>query len=1609
MIITNWLNALLYRLKHRPRYNSRTRRAIRNRRHIAYANQPALVELLEDRTLLTALIIDDGDIGFSTSGSDWVQNTGVEYYQNDTYTILSGGSTASGLNTADWSFSTLDAGTYRLSTHWNDGVGRADNVPFSVSGIIGGTINSTFDMITLDTDLTDDGVNWEDLGFYDVAQNGTLTVSLSDNLVNGTIYANAMRLEKVDSFLSVSDVSVNEDAGTATFSVSSSLAVGSAFSVDYATSDGTAIAGSDYTTSSGTLNFAGNLVGETQNITVTINNDSTVEFDENYLVTLSNIQATGLNVLFADSQATGTIVDNDNIAPVAINESIAATEDGLNVTTSVLASDINIDDDATTLIYAIVTPPTEGTATSNGNGTFTFDPGVDFQNLAAGETRQVTFTFTATDSHNAISNLGTVTVTVTGANDAPVVTNESIAATEDGLAVNTSILASDIDSDNNANTLTYAITTPPTEGTATSNGDGTFTFDPGSDFQDLALGETRQVTFSYTATDTHTTLSNIGTVTVTVTGVNDAPVVTNESIAATEDGLAVNTSILASDIDSDNNASTLTYAITTPPTEGTATSNGDGTFIFDPGSDFQDLALGETRQVTFSYTATDTHTTLSNIGTVTVTVTGVNDAPVVNGTVTSMVTEDDSLYNLSLLTNASDIDTSNILSIASLTLTGGDNSGITVIGDSLDIDPSFYTSLAQGQFEIITYTYNVIDGDGGSVAHSVTITIAGTNVELSASNVSTNEINGVVTFTVTANKAVGSAYTIDFATVDGTALAGIDYTAVNGTLNFAGNLAGETQTITVNISNETSVEPDETLFVNLSNIVSSDPNIDLITPQLTGTILNDDYLKIIDDGDAEFSQTGIWTPFNHSSLYQGDTSYVAGGGTGLNTSSWEFSNLPAGTYRVSGNWSIEPNRATNMPLTISGIIGGSITKTVNQQMLSQDVFDDGFYWQDIGYFEVADNGTITVSISDDQTDGFILADAYRVERVDSLLSINDVSVNEETGTATFTVTSNNAVGTAFSVDFATADGTALAGSDYTATSGTLNFSGNLAGETQTITVTLSSDDTTVEPDKDFFVNLSNIQANNVKVELLTTQVTGTILNDDYLKIIDNGDADFSQVGSWITKTNFSYYQDDYSYTDDGGTGLNTSSWEFTNLYAGTYHIWGYWLPELHQPTNLPVTVSGIVGGDISMTVNQRRLEQDLFDDGVHWQSLGFVEVTSNGTITITISDDQIDGYALAEAFRVEKVSFDSALSIDSISINEDAGTATFTVTSSHAVGSAFSVDYATANDTATAGSDYTATSGTLNFAGNLAGETQTITVPISTDNVVEADEYFLVNLTNVFTSGPNIALSAAQVTGTILKDSSLKIIDNSDPGFSQTGTWLKEPGSGNYQFDISSVVGIGGTGLNTSSWSFTNLAAGTYRISGHWLADPINATNTSVTISGIAGGNVNKTVNQQTLSQDVFTDDVYWQDLGYFEVDGNGTITITITDDQANGTVLADAFRVERFDSVLSIDNVSVNEDTGTATFIVTSSLAVGSAFSVDYSTIDGTALSASDYTATSGTLNFAGNLAGETQNIIVSIGIDSTVEIDEYFSVELSNLQATGLKIALLTTQVTGTILNDD
>ncbi|WP_167369319.1 Ig-like domain-containing protein, partial [Salinicola socius] len=140
-----------------------------------------------------------------------------------------------------------------------------------------------------------------------------------------------------------------------------------------------------------------------------------------------------------------------------------------------------------------------GSLKFNADGSYTFTPGADFDGLAAGESRDVTFSYTATDNDGGVSAPKTVTITVTGTNDAPVAQAAAATTEENTLLTGQVPAASDVDGTIAGYDLATDVGTG--NGSLSFNSDGSYTFTPGTDFDGLAAGESRDVTFSYTATD----------------------------------------------------------------------------------------------------------------------------------------------------------------------------------------------------------------------------------------------------------------------------------------------------------------------------------------------------------------------------------------------------------------------------------------------------------------------------------------------------------------------------------------------------------------------------------------------------------------------------------------------------------------------------------------------------------------------------------------------------------------------------------------------------------------------------------------------------------------------------------------------------------------------------------------------------------------------------------------------------------------------------------------------------------------------------------------------------------------------------------------------------
>lgn len=142
----------------------------------------------------------------------------------------------------------------------------------------------------------------------------------------------------------------------------------------------------------------------------------------------------------------------------------------------------------------------------------------------------------------------------------------------------------------------------------------------------LSLGQTDTISFTYQLSDKNGFASAApANVIVTILGTNDGPVLQSGHLNSAEDGPAVslNLATLGDDLDSDDDGSTLIYSVVNQPTGGLVTIQGT-TLIFDPGKDFQNLAAGQTLDLTFDVAAMDRHGALTT-NQITITVSGADE------------------------------------------------------------------------------------------------------------------------------------------------------------------------------------------------------------------------------------------------------------------------------------------------------------------------------------------------------------------------------------------------------------------------------------------------------------------------------------------------------------------------------------------------------------------------------------------------------------------------------------------------------------------------------------------------------------------------------------------------------------------------------------------------------------------------------------------------------------------------------------------------------------------------------------------------------------------------------------------------------------------------
>ncbi|GAB5606513.1 hypothetical protein TK5_25940 [Sideroxyarcus sp. TK5] len=442
-----------------------------------------------------------------------------------------------------------------------------------------------------------------------------------------------------------------------------------------------------------------------------------------------------------DSTLVNVTITGVNDAPITVTDDATALQEDINISAigNVLTNDSDIDQGTVLQVAnAGVFIGQYGTLTLNADGSYSYaldNASLGVQSLAQGQVVTDIFDYAATDG--ITSTPSTLTVSITGTNDAPVVVADVNAVQEDVVISATgNVLANDSDIDQGtvlqvANAGVYV----GQFGTLTLNADGSYSYsldNASLGVQSLAQGQVVTDTFDYAATDGIT--STPSTLTVSITGTNDAPVVAADENAVQEDlSITATGNVLTNDSDIDQgtvlqvaNAGVFVGQF------GTLTLNADGSYSYaldNASYGVQSLAEGQVVTDTFDYAATDGITSTPSI--LTVSITGTNDAPIT--TVDTAAVQEDVVISATgnVLTNDSDIDQGTVLQVANagvfvgqfgtLTLNADGSYSYALANASLGVQ-----SLAQGQIVTDTFDYAATDGIT-STPSALTVSITGTN------------------------------------------------------------------------------------------------------------------------------------------------------------------------------------------------------------------------------------------------------------------------------------------------------------------------------------------------------------------------------------------------------------------------------------------------------------------------------------------------------------------------------------------------------------------------------------------------------------------------------------------------------------------------------------------------------------------------------------------------------------------------------------------------------------------------------------------------------------------------------------------------------------------
>ncbi len=760
--------------------------------------------------------------------------------------------------------------------------------------------------------------------------------------------------------LSIDDVTViegNSETSVAQFTVSLLKTSGTDITVDYATADDTATAGDDYEAKSGTLTIPANTLSGT--IDVTIYGDTEDEPSETFFVNLSPTP----DATIADDQGIGTI-GNDDAPPIQIIDDNTGETGGFSLSgewsywpNQGYAGDVHQNNgpgrDTSFFTFSVNTGQpyqVSATWTLNGNRAYNspfriLDGGVEIYSERVNQ--QPEPRPDVMDSGRPFQHLGAPVTSSTGtlvvelsddlANGFVISDAIRIEAVGPGVTITETGGSTDVN-EQDATTDTYSVVlkTEPAAGE-------TVTIDLGFDTQGqlgTVLKDNSGATIqSLTFTSADWSLPK----TVEVSAVDDGDIEGSHSVIVTHTA-------------SSTDGTSAYDGVSVSPVTVNITDNDTATVSItanDPDAAESDTEPGDDGQFTVTMSATSTVDTVINYN-VTGTAVGGSDYTTLAGSVTVLANQLGATIDVDVIDNSVFENDETVI----VTLTSTNNASITV--DSAN-DTATVTIVDNEPGVRITPT-SVNISEQGSTSDSYDVLLA-------------TEPSGNVAITVTPDSQV------DLGAGQGVAIV----------LNFTTTNWNVAQTVTVTAIDDAVNEGNHTSVI-AHSASGADPlyGNTLEIDSVTANIADNDAppIQIIDNNETDtggFSRSGswsYWTTQGYADVSDNVTDVHQNAGGGLDVASFTFSVNPGQQYQVSATWTLNGNRADNVPYRILDGALEVYSERVNQQPEPQpDVMESGRPFQHLGDPLTSSTDTLVVELSDSGANGYVIADAIRIEAV----------------------------------------------------------------------------------------------------------------------------------------------------------------------------------------------------------------------------------------------------------------------------------------------------------------------------------------------------------------------------------------------------------------------------------------------------------------------------------------------------------------------------------------------------------------------------------------------------------------------------------------------------